>query len=61
MTTQVYAGFSLRKAKLDWNIAGQTDGTNPNILSELTWDKLDIVELNLGFRSYMEHGIYLGG
>jgi len=61
LTTQVYAGFSLRKAKLDWNIAGQTDGTNPNILSELTWDNLDISELNLGFRSYMEQGIYLGG
>ncbi len=61
VTTQLYVGFSLRTDRLDWNIAGQADGTNPNILSELTWDKLNIRELNLGFRSFVEKGVYLRG
>jgi len=30
---------------LDWNIAGDLSGANPNILSELTWDDLHMIEL----------------
>ena len=46
------AGFDLevnggqRKDQFDWNIAGDVAGTNPNILSELTWDDLEINEIN---------------
>lgn len=32
------AGY--RRDDLDWNIAGDSSGNNPNILSELTWDNL---------------------
>ncbi len=35
----------LRKDGFDWNIAGDTSGANPNILSELTWRDLDIFQL----------------
>lgn len=30
---------------LDWNIAGDISGNNPNILSELTWDDLESYQL----------------
>lgn len=29
-------------AEFDWSIAGNLNGTSPNVLSELTWDKLNI-------------------
>ena len=34
-----------REDRLDWNIAGSLDGTGPNVLSELTWSRLRMVEL----------------
>ncbi|MGB5745910.1 MAG: hypothetical protein WBM69_02935 [Desulfobacterales bacterium] len=30
-----------RRDDLDWNIAGDTNGNHPNILSELTWDDVE--------------------
>ncbi len=30
---------------LDWNIAGTLAGTSPNVLSELSWDDLEIVQV----------------
>jgi hypothetical protein len=30
-----------RRDDLDWNIAGDINGNNPNILSELTWDDIE--------------------
>ena len=35
-----------RVDQLDWNIAGDSAGSSPNILSELTWDDLEIFEVN---------------
>jgi len=40
-------GLGYRIDQLDWNIAGDTSGGNPNILSELTWDDLEILQLQL--------------
>jgi hypothetical protein len=37
------AGY--RTDDLDWNNAGDTNGENPNILSELSWDDLKISQL----------------
>lgn len=37
-----------RQDKLNWNIAGTSAGTNPNILSELSWDNLNIAQLRAG-------------
>jgi len=33
---------------LDWNIAGNLAGTSPNVLSELAWDDLEILQVNTG-------------
>jgi len=40
-------GVSYRVDQLDWSIAGNTSGGNPNIQSELTWKDLKIAELDL--------------
>lgn len=34
-----------RVDQVNWSIAGNYAGTNPNILSELTWDDLEILQL----------------
>jgi hypothetical protein len=41
--TAVTLSSGIRVDSLDWNIAGDINGNNPNILSELTWDDLLIV------------------
>ena len=38
---------------LDWSIAGNTLGQNPNILSELIWSNLQIYHLELGAEVYV--------
>lgn len=49
-----------RVDRLKWNIAGQSDGTNPNILSELTWDDVEIFQLkgkaSASWKSYVVEG-----
>jgi len=45
------AGY--RVDQLDWNIAGNTAGTNPNILSELTWDDLESYQITARGRAVM--------
>jgi len=44
---QVEISNGYRRDDLDWNIAGNSDGKNPNILSELTWDDIEIYQLRL--------------
>ena len=39
------AGY--RVDNLDWNIAGDSSGNNPNILSELTWDDLESYQVKV--------------
>ena len=39
------AGY--RVDDLDWNIAGDVNGNNPNVLSELTWDDVESYQLKL--------------
>jgi len=39
--TEFVLSNGYRKDNLDWNIAGDINGNNPNILSELTWDDLE--------------------
>ena len=41
-------GTGYRQDKLNWNIAGTTAGTDPNVLSELTWKNVDIAQLRAG-------------
>jgi hypothetical protein len=42
-----------RVDQFDWNIAGNSAGANPNILSELTWEDLEILEINSQARIVM--------
>jgi hypothetical protein len=41
---------SYRLDHLDWNMAGKLDGTSPNVLSELSWDDMKIVQIETGAR-----------
>ena len=50
------AGVNFRTDNLDWNIA-DADG-DPNILSELTWQDLNIYEVSLGFSSLVKKSVY---
>ena len=60
-----------RDAEFQWSIAGRSDGTDPNIISELTWRNLTIQEFNaslvakwndnLVLRGYWNDGDVTGG
>ena len=52
---------SYRKDDLDWNIAGNRSGNNPNILSELTWDDLEIYQLKFQAKTVVPKIFYLRG
>jgi len=38
-------GFGYRSDQLDWNISGDINGANPNILSELSWEDIKIFQI----------------
>jgi len=40
-------GIGYRSDQFDWNISGDVEGGNPNILSELSWDDIDIYQLQV--------------
>lgn len=48
--SQFQIGLGQRNDKISWNIAGDLNGENPNILSELTWNDLDSTALTLNLR-----------
>ena len=60
-----------RQDDLDWNIAGTSAGTNPNVLSELTWKELRIYQIKgtgrvtaegiAVLRGYFDYGFILAG
>lgn len=50
-----------RQDNLDWNIAGDINGSNPNILSELTWTDIDIFQLEFGLERRFRRNFKLGG
>jgi hypothetical protein len=54
-------GYGYRTDTLDWNIAGTSEGTDPNVLSELTWEDLVIHQFSLGVRILKEKSLYLKG
>jgi len=54
-------GYGYRQDEFDWNIAGTTEGTDPNILSELTWEDLVIHQVSLGARTLTIKGFFLRG
>ncbi len=50
-----------RVDQLDWNIAGNLAGTNPNVLSELTWRDIEIYQVNIGLKALINEGFYVRG
>lgn len=50
LSLQLDAGY--RMDELDWTLAGSLTGANPNILSELDWNDLEIYQL--GIKSELE-------
>lgn len=66
--TQSQTSFDLkggvRRDHLDWNIASDPTGTDtPNILSELTWDDVDVMEIEGRVRHFepVDSRIFRGG
>jgi hypothetical protein len=53
------AGY--RVDDFDWNIAGDINGSNPNILSELTWDDIEIYQVELYNKTIVPEVFYLRG
>ena len=54
-------GVGYRADKLDWNIAGDLSGANPNVLSELTWSGLGAYMLDLDARFLVYDRFYFRG
>lgn len=57
----VSLGADYRQAHLDWNIAGQLDGTSPNVLSELIWRDLEIAQISAGVLAHIGEHIKVRG
>lgn len=58
LSTALELGY--RVDSLDWNIAGDTAGQNPNILSELEWSSLQIPQVTVDIDAWLAD-IYLRG
>lgn len=55
----IYLKTGYRRDELQWNKAGP-DGV-PNILSELTWEDIEIATLNLGASFYLDNHWFING
>lgn len=53
----VNSGYRLDN--LRWNIAGDLNGQNPNVLSELTWKKIRIFQLTANVNTALDDKVYL--
>lgn len=56
LSLKMSAGY--RMDELDWNIAGDFSGSNPNVLSELEWEDLEIFQLRVAGRLAVENPYY---
>lgn len=50
-----------RNDKMNWNIAGNLQGSDPNVRSELTWSDLKIYQLKLTNRTVIKERVYVRG
>ena len=48
-----------RVDNFDWNIAGNILGTNPNLMSELTWSDLESFQIKSGVKALINKVLYL--
>lgn len=56
---ELSAGY--RTDSLNWNIAGNLQGQNPNVRSELTWSSVKIYQFNLSNRTVIKDRFYIRG
>ncbi len=59
LSTALQLGY--RADSLDWTIAGDINGQNPNILSELQWTDLQIAQAKLDVDVYLADFYFRGG
>jgi hypothetical protein len=52
---------SIRKDELQWSIAGNSAGTNPNILSEVTWSNVQSYQVTVEGRAQLNRIVFLRG
>jgi hypothetical protein len=61
VTTELFLTTGRRLDDLDWNIAGDINGNNPNILSELTWKDLESFQLKMAGKTTFQQLLMLRG
>lgn len=59
--TEFGINMGYRVDDIDFNIAGDIAGNNPNILSELTWNDLEIFQIKLSNQTIIRDLFYLRG
>jgi len=59
--TEFGMNMGYRVDDIDFNIAGDITGSNPNILSELTWSDLEIFQIKLSNKTIIRDLFYLRG
>ena len=47
--------------QFDWNIAGDPDGSGPNVLSELNWRDLNVLQAGIGGKLLLDNTLYIRG
>jgi hypothetical protein len=52
---------SIRRDELQWSIAGNSAGTNPDIRSELTWSDVHSYQITIGGRALINRKVFLRG
>lgn len=58
---ELTVGYGYRQDSFDWNIAGDLQGNDPDVLSELKWKDLHIHEARLGLRTSLDKAFVLKG
>jgi hypothetical protein len=59
--TDVSLTTGYRVDDLSWNTAGNSSGSNPNVLSELTWSNLETLQATVSGRALVNEWLYLRG
>ncbi|NOY61590.1 MAG: hypothetical protein GXP10_00305 [Gammaproteobacteria bacterium] len=55
----LYQSVGYREDTFKWNKAGNNAGTDPNILSELSWDNLSITQFKIGGDLLLDERLYI--
>lgn len=58
LETTFSLSVGMRQDRFEWSVAGNKDGTDPNILSELTWSDVDSYQLHFSNRTCVGSFLY---